>query len=33
METLGTFLEGLAVRYSERPALMYQPGETLELEL
>jgi long-chain acyl-CoA synthetase len=31
METLGTFLQGLAARYSERPALLYQPGATLEV--
>jgi long-chain acyl-CoA synthetase len=30
METLGTFLQGVAARYGERPALLYQPGATLE---
>ena len=31
METLATFLEGLAVRYSDRPALLYKPGDTVEV--
>jgi long-chain acyl-CoA synthetase len=31
METLGTFLQGVAARYGERPALLYHPGATLEV--
>jgi long-chain acyl-CoA synthetase len=31
METLAKFLEGLAVRYSDRPALLYKPGDTVEV--
>jgi long-chain acyl-CoA synthetase len=31
METLGRFLKGLAARYAERPAMMYQPADKVEV--